>query len=101
MKICNFYSSDCTNNNIRDQIIEGLLDPYTTEDLLQETDLTLDRAITKFQAQEAAKKQQARLYDHSTESIAALQKSQDQKNHSPTSTCQGCCASAHQAGQTQ
>ena len=57
VKTCNFCSSDCTNKNIRDQIIEGLLDADTTEDLLQETDLTLDRAITKCQAQKAAKKQ--------------------------------------------
>ena len=86
VKTCNFCSSDCTNKNIRDQkIIEGLLDADTTEDLLQETDLTLDRAITKCQAQKAAKKQWAHLHDHSTESIAALQKSQDQKNCSPTS----------------
>ena len=57
VKTCNFCSSDCTNKNIHDQIIKGLLDADTTEDLLQETDLTLDRVITKCQAQEAAKKQ--------------------------------------------
>ena len=74
MKTCNFCSSDCTNKNIRDHIIKGLLDADTTEDLLQETDITLDRAITKCQAQEVAKKQRACLHDHSTESIAALQK---------------------------
>ena len=101
VKTCNFCSSDCTNKNIRDQIIEGLLDAETTEDLFQETDRTLDRAITKCQAQEAAKKQRARLHDHSTESIVALQKSQDWKNCSPASTCQGCGARTHPAGRTQ
>ena len=35
------------------------MDADMTEDLLQETNFTLDRAITKCQAQEAAKKQQA------------------------------------------
>ena len=101
VKTCNFCSSDCTNKNIRDQIIKGLLDADTTENPLQETDLTLDRAITKCQAQEAAKKQRVRLHDHSTESIAVLQKSQDWKNCSPTSTCQGCGAQTHPAGRTQ
>ena len=57
MKTCNFCSSDCTNKSIRNQGIEGLMDADTTEDLLQETDFTLDRAITKCQAQEAAEKQ--------------------------------------------
>ena len=59
MKTCNFCSSDCTNKSIHDQGIEGLMDADMTEDLLQETNFTLDRAITKCQAQEAAKKQQA------------------------------------------
>ena len=57
VKTCNFCSDDCTNKSICDQIIEGLLDAHTTEDLLKETDLTLDRviSITKCQIQEAAK----------------------------------------------
>ena len=41
------------------------------------------------------------LHDHSTESIATLQKSQEWKNRSPSSTCQGCSAPTHPAGQTQ
>ena len=57
VKTCNFYSNDCTNKSIYDQIIESLLDADTTEDLLKEIDLILDTAITKCQAQEAAKKQ--------------------------------------------
>ena len=56
VKTCNFCSDDCTNKSICDQIIEALLDVDTTEDLLKETDLTLDTAITKCQAQKAAKK---------------------------------------------
>ena len=55
VKTCNFCSDGCTNKNIRDQIIEGLLDADTTEHLLQETDLTLAKAITMCQAQEAAR----------------------------------------------
>ena len=41
VKTCNFCNDACTQKNIRDQIIEGLVDESTVEDLLQETDLTL------------------------------------------------------------
>ena len=51
VKTCNFCSDDCTNKNISDQIIEGLLDTETTECLLQETDLTQSPYVC--QAQEA------------------------------------------------
>ena len=47
--------------NIRDQLIDELLDGDTIESLLQEKELILDKAINKFQAQEAAKKQRANL----------------------------------------
>ena len=42
-KTCNFCSNQCTQKNIRDQIIEGLLDGVTVEDLLKEKDLTLEK----------------------------------------------------------
>ena len=42
--------------NIRDQIIEGLLDSDTVEELLKEKDLSLDKTIATCRAQEAAKK---------------------------------------------
>ena len=42
-KTCNFCSDQCTQNSIRDQIIEGLLDGDTVEDLLKEKDLTLEK----------------------------------------------------------
>ena len=38
VKTCNFCSNNCTRKNIRDQIIEGILDGGTVEDLLQEKD---------------------------------------------------------------
>jgi len=76
VKMCNFCSDNCANKNIRNQIIEGLLDADTTESLLQENDLTLAKAISKCQAQEAAKRQCAHLHG-CTGSIAALHKSQD------------------------
>ena len=76
VKTCNFCSDVCTNKNICDQIIEGILDADTTEDLLQETDLTLAKAISKCQAQEAAKKQRSHLHNHGAELVAALHKPQ-------------------------
>ena len=77
VKTCNFCSDGCTNKNIRDQIIEGLLDADTMEHLLQETDLTLAKAITMCQTQEAAKKQCASMQSYRTESVAALHKLQE------------------------
>jgi len=56
-KTCQFCSDECTQKNIRDQIIEGLIDGDTVESLLQEKDLTLDTTITKCRGQEAAKHQ--------------------------------------------
>ena len=61
VKMCNFCSEMCIQKNIQDQIIEGLLDGDTAEALLQESNLTLATAISKRQAQEAAKKQRASL----------------------------------------
>ena len=87
VKTCNFCSDACTSKNIRDQIIDGLLDADTTEDLLQEADLTLAKAVSKCQAQEAAKKQRAHLHNYNPE-VAALRKPQDQHPRPPTSTCQ-------------
>jgi len=53
-KTCNFCSDECATKNIRDQIIEGISDSDTVEHLLQEQNLTLDRAIAICRAQEAA-----------------------------------------------
>jgi len=98
---CNFCNDACVQKNIRDQIIEGLLDEDTVEDLLQETDLTLAKAVQKCQAQEAAKKQRATLHSNNSDSIAALRKPQNRKPQSTMSFCQGCGAASHLGGQTQ
>ena len=86
---------------ICDQIIEGLLDADTTECPLQETDLTLAKTITICQAQEATNKQCASMQNHSTESVAALHKPPDWKQHPPVSTCPGGGAPAHSTDRTQ
>ena len=74
VKTCNYCSDTCTQKHIRDQIIEGLLDGDTVEDLLQEADLTLPKAISVCQVREAAKKQRANLTTQPWESVAALQR---------------------------
>ena len=56
VKTCNFCSNECIEKNIRDQVIEGILDGDTIEHLLQQQNLTLSVAITACRAQEAAKK---------------------------------------------
>ena len=74
-KMCNFCSDECTQD-IRDQIIEGLVDSNTVKDLLQRKDLTLEAAIAKCQAQEAAKRQRAEMARDASESILAIRKTE-------------------------
>ena len=66
-KTCKFCNDDCTQKNIRDQIIAGLADGEAVEDLLKEKKLTLDTALSKCRAHEAAKRQRAELAGGSPE----------------------------------
>ena len=45
VKTCKFFSDTYAQKSIRDQIIEGLIDGDTIEDLLQESDLMLPTTI--------------------------------------------------------
>ena len=49
--MCNLCSEACNKKNIRDQITEGLQDGDIVEALLQENNLTLAIAISKYQVQ--------------------------------------------------
>ena len=60
-KTCNFCNQACTNKNLRDQIVQGLVDGDTVEELLKERTLTLDTAIAKCRASKAAKRQRAEI----------------------------------------
>ena len=72
------------------------------ETLLQETDLTLAKTISKCQAQEATKKQRASLASPQPEIIGALPKLREKRTMAPPTTlCPGCGAATHQAGRTQ
>jgi len=71
VKIYNFCSDACTQKTLRDQIIKGLLNGDIVEHLLQEKDLSLDKMICVFQAQEEAKKQWAAIQQSLTSSKQA------------------------------
>ena len=74
----------------RDQIIEGIADGDTVEDLLKEKDLSLDTAISKCRAQEAAKKQRAEI---------TRQRPADRSTSgSHQRTCAGCGSAPHLGG---
>ena len=104
-KTCNFCSEGCTTKNIRDQIIEGISDSDTVEQLLKHQNLTLEVAITTCRAQEAAKNQCRKIQDHTPAAVLAINHPQ-RKQRRPTESettqvCPGCGAKAHQGGRTQ
>ena len=104
VKTCNFCNDTCVQKSLRDQIIEGILDGDTVERLLQEKDLSLDKAIHMCQGQEAAKKQRAAIQQgpsHLHESIAALKTHPPKRALVPQALCPGCRAKPHPAGRTQ
>ena len=102
VKTCNFCSNECTQKNICNQLIEGILDVDTVDDLLQLKDLTLDKAIQVCQAQKPAKKQRANMIGIHQESVAAIRNPQTQckkpLGHTTSSypgTCPGCGGKLH------
>ena len=104
-KTCNFCSDQCTQKNIRDQIIKGLLDGDTVEDLLKEKDLTLEKTITTCHAQEAAKRQQAEIsHDTADPAIQTIRRSRPTSAPPPPQSlpvCPGCGGGFHQGGRKQ
>ena len=99
-KTCKFCSDACTQTNIRDQIIEGLIDGDAVEDLLKEKDLTLETTITKCRGQEAAKRQRAEISGATAEAVMAIRKTRPEQfpTHAPTRACPGCGGNFHQGG---
>ena len=99
-KTCKFCSDTCLQKNIRDQIIEGLCDGDTVEDLLQESDLTLATTITKCRSKEAAKKNRSQILarEQETEVVAALHNPQLPTQQGRPHTCPGCGGAQHKGG---
>ena len=98
-KTCRFCSDSCIEKNIWDQLIEGISDSDTVEDLLQENNLNLTRAIAICCSKEAAKRHR---FDITRESkvVAALRYPyQPARQASPM--CPGCGAAVHKGGRRQ
>ncbi len=94
-KTCNFCTDECLQKNIRDQVIEGLSDGSTIEDLLKEKNLTLQATIDKYRAHEAAKRQRVEV---SAAQAASVQAVQQNPKTSPTQLCPGCGSGYHPDG---
>ena len=94
-KTCKFCSDECTQKNVRDQIIEGLLDGDTVETLLWERDLTLQDTILKCRGQEAAKRQRAEIVSEAFPHVKKTSTSSRKR------LCQGCGGDIHQGGRKQ
>ena len=90
-KTCSFCSEECTQKNLRDQIIAGLLDGDIVEDLLKEKSLSLDTTIAKCRAHEAAKRQRAQIAGRPSDAvIQALRKPCPSPSSSSSSNSQLC-----------
>ena len=74
-KTCKFCSEQCTEKNIRDQIIEAVCDGDVIEDLLQVNDLTLAKAVAVCRSKEAAKKHRSDIAAPESEVLATLRHS--------------------------
>ena len=116
-KTCQFCNDACAQNNIRDQIIEGLADSNTVQELLKEQNLTLPNTITTCQGMEAAKKEVTIMKGTSVQRVNHRktgdknETKQRRKQSSPTNTdatqnsapksqrkCNGCRKSFHEGG---
>ena len=96
-KTCNFCTDECLQKNIRDQIIEGLSDGSTVEDLLKEKNLTLKATIDKCRAHEAAKRQRVEISNTPDATVQAVQQKPIVKVPT-TQLCSGCGSGFHQGG---
>ena len=96
-KTCRFCSDACVQKCIKDQIIEGLQDRDTVEDLLQESELTLATTVTKCRSKEAAKKNRSQMaaQEQETEMVAAVRNPQSGAQQRKYHTYPGCGGAQH------
>ena len=95
-KTCNFCNNDCLQKALRDQIIEGLLDGETIQELLQVRELTLDQAITKCRGLEAAKKSRQDIQGMIEVNSFRAKPAKHANSH--TGICSGCGNAFHEGG---
>ena len=116
-KTCKFCSEECTQKNIRDQIIEGLIDGDAVETLLREKGLSLQAAMLKCRGQEAAKRQRAEIAGdpaltirktlvylfppNKTKYYPPRSFPPSRSNPPPTRVCLGCGGDFHPGGRQQ
>ena len=101
VKTCNFCSEACTQKSIRDQIIEGLRDADTIEDLLQMSNLTLTATVAKCQSREAAKKHRTEIASQGSDVVAAIHRPCQAEPQTELKTCAGCGGRVHRGGRRQ
>ena len=108
VKTCRYCTDDCVSKILRDQIIEGLQDGDTIEELLRQKKLSLEQTIQICRAHESAKNQReeikgSRAALNVTSAYKAKKKSTNrdrpmaarkQLTHEQQRTC-GRCGSAH------
>ena len=89
-KMCKFCLDECTKKSFRDQIIKGLQDPETIEDLLKEKDLTMETTIMHCRSCETARRYHADLGHEDPSTMAEIQTPhQTAKVKPPFSGCGG------------
>ena len=97
IKTCKFCSDAWAQKGLRDQIIEGLQNADTVEDLLKEKDLTLATTIMRFRSREAAKKHCSDITEVEPGTIAAARTPYQARSK----TCTGCGGPWHKVGRQQ
>ena len=100
-KTCNFCSDTCTQKNIRDQTIEGLLDGDIVEDLLKEKDLSLQSTVAKCRAHGAAKRQRAEIVSGPADTAVQTLRKLCPNSKDSKQTCPGCGSGFHPGGRRQ
>ena len=94
-KTCNFCNDKCQQKALRDQLIEGLREGDDIQELLKVQDLSLDDAISKCRAMEAARKSRIKI----TESQLEVSMVTTPANKGPP--CVGCGQPPHRGGRKQ
>lgn len=103
IKTCKFCLETCAQKNLRDQIIEGLRDTETVEDLLKENNHTLNSTIARCRIWEATRKHCSDVTQQEPEGMAALQITQWRRANAAvgSGTCSGCGGAWHKGGHQQ
>ena len=116
-KTCSFCNNNCLQSNLRDQLVDGVIDPDTVQEFLKEQNRTLEKAMDTGRAMEAAKKElhsrpgmqaavteanSSSLDSASGESVNAVSKYKQARGRRPppveSGLCNGCGQTEHPEG---